>query len=54
MERVGPYAEKIGAEIYEGMPGFKPGMEAEGLLHNQQVIQQKMAEEFRGHHIELN
>ena len=47
MERVAPYAKKIGAEIYEGMPGFKPGMEAEGLLHNQQVIQQKMAEGYQ-------
>lgn len=47
MARVGPYAKKIGAEIYEGMPGFKPGMEAEGLLHNQRIIQQKMAEGYQ-------
>jgi len=46
MERVGPYAKKIGAEVYEGMPGFKPGMEAKGLLHNKQVIQKKMAEGY--------
>jgi hypothetical protein len=47
MERVGPYAKKIGAEVYEGMPGFKPGMEAKGLLHNQAVIEQKMAEGYK-------
>jgi RHS repeat-associated protein len=47
MDRVAPYAKKIGAEIYEGMPGFKPGMEAKGLLHNQRVIQQKMAEGYK-------
>jgi hypothetical protein len=47
MKRVGPYAKKIGAEIYEGMPGFKPGMEAEGLLHNQTVIKQKMSEGYK-------
>jgi hypothetical protein len=47
MERVKPHADKNGAEIYEGMPGFKPGMEAEGLLHNKAVIQQKMAEGYR-------
>jgi hypothetical protein len=30
------------------MPGFKVGMEAEGLLHNQAVIEQKM---FQGYKI---
>ena len=48
LDRVGPYAKKIvGAEIYEGLPGFKPGMEAAGLLDNQAVIQQKMAEGYK-------
>ncbi len=47
MERVKPYADKIGAEIYEGMPGFKPGMEAEGLLHNKSIIQLKMLEGYK-------
>ena len=46
IERVGPYAEKIGAEVYEALPGFKPGMEAEGLADNMRVIQQKMAEGY--------
>jgi hypothetical protein len=47
MDRVRPYAKEIGAEIYEGMPGYKPGMEEEGLLHNKQVIQQKMSEGYQ-------
>ena len=47
MERVAPYAEKIGAETYTGLPGFKPGMEAEGLLDNQMVVEQKMAEGYK-------
>jgi RHS repeat-associated protein len=33
-QRVVPYAEKIGAEIYPGMPGYKAGMQAEALLDN--------------------
>lgn len=45
--RVIPYANKIGAETYAGMPGFKQGMEAEGLLHNQGVFEQKMAEGYK-------
>jgi len=46
-DKVIPYAKKIGAETYPGMPGFKPGMEAEGLLHNQKAIEQKMAEGYK-------
>jgi hypothetical protein len=38
-QRVIPYAEKIGAEIYPGMPGYKAGMQAEALLDNGLYIQ---------------
>jgi hypothetical protein len=47
MQRVGPYAQKIGAEIYPGMPGYKAGMDAQALAHNQAFVQQKMAEGYR-------
>ena len=47
MKRVGPYANKIGAEIYTGMPNFKVGMEAEGLLDNKVVILQKMKMSYK-------
>ncbi len=38
--RVIPYAERTGAEVYEGMPGFKKGMEGKGLAHNKEFIEQ--------------
>ncbi len=44
--RVIPYAEKIGAEYYSGMPNFKKGMESKGLLHNEAAIKQKMSEGY--------
>ena len=46
-DRVKPYAKKIGAEVYEGMPGYKPGMQAKGLAHNRMNIEQKMAEGYK-------
>jgi hypothetical protein len=46
MKRVEPYAQKIGAEIYPGMPGYKKGMEADGLAHNRAFVQQKMSEGY--------
>ncbi len=44
-----PYAEKIGAEVYKGLPGFKAGagMEAEALAHNMAFIKAKMAEGYK-------
>ncbi len=47
MRRVGPYAKRIGAEVYGGMPGFKAGMEAQGLAHNRAFILEKMAQGYR-------
>ena len=47
MERVGPFAKGIGAEIYPGMPGYKAGMEAQALAHNQAFVQQKMSEGYK-------
>ncbi|RMD79409.1 MAG: hypothetical protein D6820_08315 [Lentisphaerae bacterium] len=46
MERIHPYAEKTGAEVYEGLPGFKPGMEVEGLTDNMRFILEKMDEGY--------
>jgi hypothetical protein len=33
-----------GADVYRGMPGFEKGMEAEGLAHNRQFIEQAKRE----------
>ncbi len=46
-DRVIPFAEKYGFEIYPGMPNFRVGMEAEAMLHNQAFIETKMAQGFR-------
>ncbi|MCL5950926.1 MAG: hypothetical protein M1132_04260 [Chloroflexi bacterium] len=45
--RVTEYAAKIGAEVYPGITPFNPGMEAEGLVHNQIYIEQKMAQGYQ-------
>jgi hypothetical protein len=47
MQRVEPYAQKIGAEIYSGMPGYKPGMDAQALAHNQAFVELKKAEGYK-------
>ncbi len=43
-KRVNPFAAQIGGETYKGLPGFKPGMEAEGLAHNRAAIEKAIAE----------
>jgi hypothetical protein len=47
MQRVRPYAQKIGAEVYEGMPGYVKGMEAAGKAHNKAFMLEKVREGYR-------
>jgi len=44
MTRVQAYANKVGADVYPGMPGFEEGMEAEGLAHNRAFIEEAKAQ----------
>lgn len=49
--RVVPHANKIGGEVYPGMPGYKPELHEAALVHNEMVVRQKMAEGYEIHDI---